>query len=86
VDDKDKEKITKEAQEILNWAIMHLKGNIKCKVIGYKYENYTVQVFNKENQLIMPVQIPVQWIKSSKPTENFIHDQLEMLLKNLENY
>jgi hypothetical protein len=34
----------------------------------------------------MPVQIPVQWIKASKPTENFIHDQLEMLLKNLENY
>jgi hypothetical protein len=34
----------------------------------------------------MLVQIPIQWIKASKPMENFIHNQLEMLLKNLENY
>ncbi len=86
MDDKDKEKMTKEAQGTLDWAVMHLKSSIKCKVIGYKYENYTVQVFNKENQLIMPVQIPVQWIKASKPTENFIHDLLEALLRNLERY
>jgi hypothetical protein len=38
----DKEKRKKEAQEISNWAIMHLKGRIKCKVISYKYENYPV--------------------------------------------
>ncbi len=86
MDDKDKEKITKEAQEILDWAVMHLKSNIKCKVIGYKYEKYTVQVLNRDNQLIMPVQIPVQWIKATKPTENFIHDLLETLLRNSERY
>lgn len=32
----------KEAQEILDWAIMHLNLNINCKVIDRKYENYKV--------------------------------------------
>ena len=76
----------KEAQEILDWAIMHLNGSIKCKVIDYKYGDYRVQVFTKENKLIMPIQITEEWIKESKPGENFIHDKLKTLLKNLENY
>jgi hypothetical protein len=76
----------KEAQEILNWAIMHLKGSINCKVIDYKHENYRVQVFTKENKLIMPVQVPEEWIKGTNPKENFIYEKLKTLLKNLENY
>jgi hypothetical protein len=40
----------REAQEILNWAIMHLNGGIKCKVIDYRHENYRVQVFTKEDR------------------------------------
>jgi len=32
----------REAQEILNWTIMHLNGSINCKVIDYKYGNYQV--------------------------------------------
>jgi len=86
MDNKDKEKIIKEAQEILNWAIMHLKGSINCKVIDYKHENYRVQVFTKENELIMPVQVPEEWIKGTNPGENLIHDKLEILFKNLGNY
>ncbi|MGA2468172.1 MAG: hypothetical protein ABSH06_27990 [Thermodesulfobacteriota bacterium] len=86
MDNKDKEKIIGEAQEILNWAIMHLKGSINCKVIDYKHENYRVQVFTKENKLIMPVQVPEEWIKGTNPRENLIHDKLEILFKNLGNY
>jgi hypothetical protein len=82
----DRDEKMKGAQEILNWAIMHLKGSIHCKVIDYKHENYRVQVFTKENKSIMPVQIPEEWIKESKPRENLIHDKLELLLKNLERY
>jgi hypothetical protein len=74
------------AQEILDWAITHLKRSIKCKVMDYKHENYRVQVFTKENKLIMPVQIPEEWIKNSNPKENFIHDRLKILLANLGNY
>src|SRR4030042_603415 len=59
----------REAQEILNWAIMHLNGSIKCKVIDYKHENYRVQVFTKENRLIMPIQITdSSRMRSSSPT------------------
>jgi len=76
----------REAQEILNWAIMRLNGSIKCKVIDYKHGNYRVQVFTKENKLIMPIQITEEWVKESKPRENFIPDKLKTLLKNLENY
>ena len=76
----------REAQEILDWAITHLNGSIKSKVMDYKHENYRVQVFTKENKLIMPVQILEEWIKSTNPGENLIHDKLEILLKNLENY
>jgi hypothetical protein len=78
------EKIRK-AQEILDWAIMRLNGSIKCKVNNYKHENYRVQVFTKENKLIMPVQVPEEWIKNTNPTENLIYDRLEILLKNLES-
>ena len=76
----------REAQKILNWAIMHLNGNINFKVIKYKHQNYRVQVFTKENKSIMPVQVPEEWINGTNPEENFIHDKLGLLLKNLERY
>ncbi len=76
----------KEAQEVLDWAIMHSNISIKCNIIDYKHNNYRVQVFTKENKLIMPIQIPEEWVKESNPKENFIHDNLKTLLKNLENY
>lgn len=76
----------KEAQEILNWAITHLNGSIKCKGIDYKHGNYRVQFLKKDDKPIIPVQIPEEWIKGTNSRENLIHDKLEMLLKNLENY
>ena len=76
----------KEAQEILNWAITHLNGSIKCKVADCKHGNYRVQFFKKDDKPIMPTQIPEEWIKGTKMKENLIHNQLQMLLKNLENY
>ena len=82
----DEDKKIREAQEILAWAIMHLNGSIKCKVIDYKHENYRVQFFTRNNKLIMPVQITEEEIKESNPKENFIPDKLKTLLRNLENY
>ena len=76
----------KEAQEVLNWAIMHLNGSIKCKVIDYKHENYRVQFLKKDDKPIMPIQISEEWIKGTNPKENLIDDKLEILLKNLEKY
>jgi hypothetical protein len=38
----DRDEKIKEAQEVLNWAIMHLNLSFHCKVIDYKYENYRV--------------------------------------------
>ncbi len=76
----------REAQEILNWAIMHLNLNFNCKVIDYKYKSYRVQFFTKDNKLIMPVQIAEEEIGETKPKENFIPDKLKTLLGNLENY
>ena len=76
----------KEAQQLLDWAITHFRGSIKGKVTDYKHENYRVQVFTKENKLIMPVQILEEWIEGTNPGENLIHDNLNTLLKNLENY
>ena len=76
----------KEAQEILNWAITHLNGSIKCKGIDYKHGNYRVQFIKKDDKPIIPVQIPEEWIKGTNLGENLIHKQLEILLKNLENY
>jgi hypothetical protein len=76
----------KEAQEILNWAITHLKGSIKCKVTDYKHENYRVQFLKKDDKPIMPIQISEEWIKGTNPKGNLIDDKLEILLKNLENY
>jgi hypothetical protein len=81
----DDEKI-REAQEILNWAIVSLEGKIRCKVIKYKSQSYEVQFVTKEDKLIMPVQIPEEWIKQSTPRENMIDDRLKNLLKNLESY
>jgi hypothetical protein len=82
----DEDEKIKEAQEILDWAIMHGNGSIKCKVIDYKHHSYRVQFFTKDHKLIMPVQIAEEEIKESKPKENFIPDKLKTLLKNLENY
>ena len=76
----------REAQEILDWAIMHLDGSIKCKVIDYKYRNYKVQFLTKDNKLIMPVQITEGEIGETNPKENSIPDKLKTLLRNLENY
>jgi hypothetical protein len=76
----------KEAQEILNWAITHLDGSIKCKVIDYKHGNYRVQFLKKDDKPIMPTQIPEEWIKGTNLRENLIHNKLQMLLNNLENY
>ena len=76
----------KEAQEILDWAIMHVNGSITCKVIDYKYNSYRVQIFTKDHKLIMPVQIAEEEVKESKPKENVIPDKLKTLLKNLEAY
>jgi hypothetical protein len=82
----DRDEKMKEAQEVLNWAIMHLNLGFNCKVIDYKYENYKVQFFTKENKLIMPVQVPEEWVKGSNPREDLIHDRLQALLANLKNY
>ena len=76
----------REVQEILDWAITHLKGSIKCKVTDYKHGNYRVQFFKKDDKPIMLIQISEEWIKGTNLRENVIHDKLEMLLKNLENY
>jgi hypothetical protein len=75
----------REAQEILDWAIMHLNLSIKCKVVGYKHGNYRVQVL-KGDRLLMPIQIAEEEVKEANPKENFIPDKLKTLLKNLENY
>jgi len=76
----------KEAQELLDWAIMHLNGSIKCKVIDYKYKNYRVQFFTKDNKLIMPVQIAEEEIAETNPKENSMPDKLKTLLGHLENF
>jgi hypothetical protein len=75
-----------EAQEILNWAITHLNGSIKCKVTDYKHGNYRVQFLKKDDKPIMPTQIPEEWIKGTNLRENLIHNKLQMLLNNLEHY
>ena len=82
----DEDEKVREAQEILDWAIMYLKGSIKCKVIDYKYRNYRVQFFTKDNKLIIPVQITEEEVKEINPGENFVPDKLKTLLRNLENY
>jgi len=82
----DEDEKIREAQEILDWAIMRLNGSIKCKVIDYKYRNYRVQFFTKDNKLIMAVQITEDEVKESSPKENIVHNKLNTLLKNLENY
>ncbi|HUL20777.1 MAG TPA: hypothetical protein VLZ10_04935 [Thermodesulfobacteriota bacterium] len=76
----------REAQEVLDWAIMQGNGSIKCKVINYKYNSYRVQFFTKDQKLIMPVQIDEQDVKETRPKENVISDKLKTLLKNLEAY
>jgi hypothetical protein len=75
----------REAQEILNWVIMHLNLRITCKVTGCKHGNYRVQVL-KGDRLVMPTQIAEEWVQETNSKENFIHEKLNILLKNLENY
>jgi hypothetical protein len=75
----------REVQEILDWAITHLKGSIKCKVTDYKHGNYRVQFFKKDDKPIMLIQISEEWIKGTNLRENLIHNKLQMLLNNLEN-
>jgi len=86
VTDMGQDEKIKEAQEILDWAIMHLNGSIKCKVIDYKYRNYQAQFFTKDNKLIMRVQITEGEIGETNRKENSIPDKLKTLLRNLENY
>ncbi len=76
----------KEAQEILDWTIIHLEGSIKSKVIDYKYKSYRVQFFTKDHKLIMPVQIAEGEIGATNPKAKFVPDKLKTLLRNLENY
>jgi len=75
----------REAQEILDWVIIHLNLSIKCKVMDYKHENYRVKVL-KGDRLVMPIQIAEDEVKEVNPKENFIPDKLKTLLKNLDNY
>ena len=76
----------KEAQEVLDWAIMHGNGSIKCKVIKYEHNSYRVQFFTKDQKPIMPVQIDEEEVKETKPKENVISDKLKALLRNMETY
>ena len=82
----DEDEKIREAQGLLDWAIMHLNGSIKCKVIEYKYKNFRVQFFTKDNKLIMPIQITEEEIAETNPGENSVPDKLKTLLRNLENY
>jgi hypothetical protein len=82
----DRDEKMKEVQEVLHWAIMRLNLSFSCKVLDYKYENYKVEFFTKENKLIMPVQIPGEWIETSHPREDRLDDRLKTLLANLANY
>ena len=75
----------REAQEVLDWVTMRLGFSIKCKVTGYKHENYRIQVL-KGDRLNMPIQVSEEWVKETNPKENFIPNQLEILLRNLDNY
>jgi len=84
MDAKEKEKRISEAQEIINWAILHLNGSIKCKVKDYKHENFWVEFFSKDGNLIMPSGIPDEWIEATNPKQNIVYDKLEFLCKNLE--
>jgi hypothetical protein len=84
MDAKEKEKRIGEAQEIINWAIVHVNGSIKCKVTDYKHENFRVQFFSKDGNLIMPSEIPDEWIEATNPKQNVVYDKLEFLVKNLE--
>jgi hypothetical protein len=67
MENKERERRVGKAREILNWAIMYLNGRIKCKVVDHKYQIYRVQVFTKEDRLIMPIQIAEEWVKQSNP-------------------
>lgn len=82
----DREAKIKGAQEVLNWAIMRFNLSFHCKVLDYKYENYRAEFFTKENKLMMPVQIPEEWIEGSHPGEDRLDDRLKALLANLASY
>ena len=82
----DRDKKMKEAQEVLNWAIMRLNLTVHCKVFDYKYQNYKAEFFTKEDKRIMPVQIPEEWVEATHPGEDRLDDRLKALLGNLANY
>ncbi len=82
----DRDEKVKEAEEVLNGATVYLKLSFHCKVIDYKHENYKVQFLTKENKLMMPVQIPEEWIQGCHPKENLLNERLELLVSNLRNY
>jgi hypothetical protein len=75
-----------DAQKKLDWAIQSLDLSIKCMVLNYKDQKYKVQFFTWENKVIRGVgfKIPERWIEDTNPRNNDIHDELESLLKELE--
>jgi hypothetical protein len=77
---------TKEAQEILNWAIKNMNLSIHCEIIASKKGYYKVNFLSKENKLIMPVEIAAEWISGTRSKDGKIHDQLGLVLRNLANY
>ncbi len=82
----DRDEKVKEAEEVLNWGIMHLNLSFHCTVVDYKHENYKVQFLTKENKLMMPVQIPEEWIQGCHRKENGIDERLELLISNVRNH
>ena len=84
MDAVEKERRIKEADEIIRWAILYLEGTIKCKVTDFKKHDFRVQFFSSGDKLIMLTLIPEDWINGTQPNENVVHDQLELLCKNLE--
>jgi hypothetical protein len=84
MDTEEKGRRIKEADEVIRWAISHLKRNIKCKITDYKKHNFRVQFFSPEDNLIIPTEIPEEWVIGTRPNENIVYDQLELLCKNLD--
>ncbi len=83
MDTEEKEKRMRKADEVIRWVISYAKETIKCKVTDYKKHNFRVQFFSSEDKLIMPTEIPEEWVSRTKPEENIVHYQLELLCKNL---
>jgi hypothetical protein len=82
----EKDEKVREAEEIINWAILHLNTKIKCKVTNYKHGNFGVQFYTDKDKPIMLTQVSEAWVKETNSTSKAIGDQLKLLLSNLENY